>query len=311
MRNIEILFLGTSGGVPTPERALPSILIKDWNGYKTLFDVGEGTQYRMLKLGVSLTSINLIAITHSHGDHINGLPGLLQTLYMSKRTKPLTIVCDRWSSEFIKEVLEVERIPFTFPIKVVEIRGEGFLELYSIGGDSLTLYWRPSCHTIEGYMFKLVWKLRPRLRVDRMKELGIVPTPETIKKLLLVEGRIVIGKRVIDLTQVSERSREVSISYTGDTAPCKELIPFIKGSRVLIHDSTFDSALAEKAHERGHSTALDAALVARDSGVHLLILTHISARYRGSDVLKLIKEAKKIHKNVILAWDGMKVTLTA
>jgi len=310
MRGVEILFLGTSGGVPTPERALPSIVIKDWNGYRVLFDVGEGAQYKMLKMGISLASINLIAITHSHGDHINGLPGLLQTLYMSKRTKPLTIVCDRWSSEFIKEVLEVERIPFTFPIKIIEIRKKGSLKLYSIGGDTLTLYWRPSCHTIEGYIFKLVWKLRPRLYIDKIKKLGIIPSPEIIRKLLQ-EGRIVVGNRIVELPQVSEKAREVSISYTGDTAPCKELIPFIKGSRVLIHDSTFDSTLAEKAHERGHSTALDAAMIARDSNAYLLILTHISARYRGSDALKLIEEAKRIHRNTIMAWDGMKITLTA
>ncbi len=309
MRNIEIFFLGTSGGMPTQERALPSILVKDWKGFNLLLDIGEGVQYRMLKNNVSLASIDVIAITHSHGDHINGLPGLLQTLYMSKRTRPLTIICDRWSSEFIKEVLEVERIPFTFPIKIIEISGEGFLELYSSGGDSLTLYWRPSCHSIEGYMYKLVWKLRPRIDVNMLRKLKVAISGNAIRELL-EKGEITYKDRVIKLTDVSHGPKEVSISYTGDTAPCKELVSFVQMSRVLIHDSTFDSSLAEKAHERGHSTALDAANVAKNSGSYLLILTHISTRYKGSEALKLLNEAKKIHNNVIVAWDGMKITLT-
>ncbi len=309
VRNVEVIFLGTSGGVPTPERGLPSIFIRDWRGFGVLFDIGEGVQYKMIRYGIPLSKINVIAITHAHGDHINGLPGLLQTLYMLKRNRSLLIICDRNSSRFIREVLEVERIPFSFPIKIITIKGEGWINLYSIGGDELNLYWRPSCHSVESYMYKLVWTLRPRLNLDKLKALGIEPDVKIVKSLF-EKGVVKIGSKIVRLSDVSKENVATSIVYTGDTAPCSNLEEFARKARLLIHDSTFDSSLEEEAHERGHSTAREAALLAKKAKAYLLILTHISARYRGSEASVLLKEARAVHENTLLAWDGMRITLT-
>jgi ribonuclease Z len=308
-RLVEVVFLGSSGGMPTRERGLPSIFIKDWKGFGVLFDVGEGTQYKMIKYGISPSKINLIAITHSHGDHINGLPGLLQTLFMLKRKRPLTILCDRSSAKFIREALEVERIPFTFPLNIIEVKDIGSLDLYRSGGDTLKILWRPSCHSIESYMYRLEWRLRPRIDIKKLKSLNVELSAKEIRELLR-KGSIEVRNKVIKLSEVSTFKEGASLVYTGDTAPCKEIVEFAKGARILIHDATFGNELAKEAHERGHSTATDAALIARESGVHLLILTHISARYRGSEALSLLREAQRIYPNTILAWDGMKLTFS-
>jgi len=201
-RSVEVVFLGTSGGMPTQERGLPAVIVRDWTGFLVLFDVGEGVQYKMMNFGIPLSKIDVIAITHSHGDHINGLPGLLQTLYMLKRSRPLSIFCDRDASEFIKDVLEVERIPFSFAINIFEISGRGNYTLYKRGGDELTLYWRPSCHSIESYAFKLVWRLRPRIDVEKLKSLGLQPTPEVMQALVRGE-RLKVGNKVVTLKEVA------------------------------------------------------------------------------------------------------------
>lgn len=308
-RNVEIIFLGTAAGTPTTSRWLPGILVKDWNGYTILLDSGEGVQYQMQRYGYSINKIDVVAITHPHGDHINGLPGLIQSMYMLDRRKPLTIYGSPETIEFVRDTLEVERLDLGFQVRLEPVENSGSRILYSRGGDELLIEWTPSCHSIEAYSFKLTWRLRPRIDPKKLAALGI-EDPRLIS-MLTKKGEIEIESKRVTLADVAlEPSREASLVYTGDTSPCSSIMTLASGARILIHDSSFDSNHKLDALERGHSTAADAAEIAHKAGVHLLVLTHVSGRYRGGEARILLNEARAIHSKTLLAWDGMKLIMT-
>jgi ribonuclease Z len=305
----EITFLGTGATLPTTERFLPSILVRDRMGDVILLDVGEGAQFRLAQLNVSPSSIDVIAITHEHGDHVNGLPGLLQSMYVSGRSRKLTIVAPASVAQFISEVLAGED-RLGFKVDVVIARGRGSLEVGRSSGDTLTLAWFPVCHTVEAYGYTLEWRLRPRVSLERVEALGLKPGPWI--RDLIERGEVRVGDVRVKLEDVVEaRGVTVKLSYTGDTAPCEVYVESIRGSRILIHDSTFHSELESEAASRGHSTSRDAALKAREAGVELLALTHISSRYRGFEARRLLEEARGVFPNTILARDLLRVTLGA
>ncbi|MCE4627129.1 MAG: MBL fold metallo-hydrolase, partial [Desulfurococcales archaeon] len=274
-----------------------------------LLDSGEGVQYQMQRYGYSINKIDVVAVTHPHGDHINGLPGLIQSMYMLGRKKPITIYGSSETIEFVRDTLEVERLDLGFQVRLESIENSGSRILYSRGGDVLLIEWTPSCHSIEAYSFKLTWRLRPRIDPRKLAALGI-EDPRLIS-MLTKEGEIEIdGRRVTLADAALEPFREASLVYTGDTSPCNSIMTLASGARILIHDSSFDSSRKLDALERGHSTAADAAEMARKAGVHLLVLTHVSGRYRGSEARILLDEARVIHSNTLLAWDGMKLIMT-
>ena len=313
-RLVEIQVLGTAGGVPTPSRSLPAVLVRDWNGLSILLDAGEGVQYSLLRRGVSVTRIDVVAITHAHGDHINGLPGLLQSMYMHDRRRPLTIVGPPSVSRFVREVLGVEGYRLGFKVSMVEVSGEGGITLIERGGDRVELKWAPACHTVESYAYRIEWILRPRLNPEALRRLlGDKRRAQLIQKLL-EEGHVYVeGTGVVRLDEViARKASSLAVVYTGDTSePCGPVISLSKGARVLIHDATFTDDLADEAAERGHSTGSQAARVAAMAGAHLLILLHLSARYEGREALRILREASKLFPRVILAWDGLKVVARA
>lgn len=309
-RHVEIVILGSSGGVPTLSRRLPAVLVTDWYGYTVLLDAGEGVQYALLGQGRSPARIDSVLITHAHGDHINGLPGLLQSMYMMERRRPLLIAGPQPVIEFVRDVLEVERYNFGFPIALVELPPEGSLALYQRGGDMLKLSWSRACHTVDARAYRLEWMLRPR--VDPKKASQKLQGRLELVGRLLEEGSIRIGGKTVTLNEVvAEPPKSVGIVYTGDTSqPCGDIMNLSRNARVLIHDATFDSTMEGEARERGHSTAAQAAQVARAVGAHVLILTHISARYEGRAARRLLEEAAKVFPRVLLAWDGLRLRIT-
>ncbi len=309
-RSVEILFLGTSAGTPTASRGLPSILVTDWNGFSILLDAGEGVQYRLRETGVHPTRIDAILVTHAHGDHINGLPGLLQTMYMLDRSRPLLIAGPPSVIEFVKDVLDVESYDFGFTLHLAPLPPEGDATLASRGGDSLSLQWAPACHTVDSRAYRLEWRLRPRLDPQKIRLLlGEGPAVRE----LIERGSTARSGRVVRLEDVvSEPPRRLAITYTGDTSePCPPVERLASGSRILIHDSTFDRSLEREAVRRGHSSARLAAEAAARARAHLLVLTHISARYEGREARKLLEEARVVFPRVILAWDGLRLTAQA
>ena len=291
--------LGSGGGAPTPERWLPAFMVEDWMGTGVLLDAGEGAQLRLAQAGLSVNDIDFIAVTHAHGDHINGLAGLLQSMYMNDRSRPLTIYAPREAAEFVEDTLEAGGYRLGFEVRIRRIAGRGSELLASRGGDSLIISWFPVCHTVEAYGFRLEWRLRPRIDPEALRRAGV---RGPLVSDLLRRGRVTVAGRTVRLEDVAGEPASAALVYTGDTRPCESVVEAARGARVLIHDSTFDSSLEEEAHERGHSTSLDAAQAASRAGVELLVLTHISARYR-EGAAPLLREARRVHARSLLAWD--------
>lgn len=305
-RTVKVVMLGTSGGVPTLRRRLPAILIQDWMGTTILLDAGEGVQESLLRLGLPPTRIDFIAITHSHGDHVNGLPGLLQSMYMYERRRPLLIMGPSSVVEFVRGVLGVLEYNLGFRVALRAIEGEGSLTLVERGGDKVVISWAPACHSVESYGFRLDWLLRPRIDARLAKEL--LGDNMALLRELIARGRVTLDDgRVVRISDIArEPGRNLGIAYTGDTAePCKSLDRILRGVRLLIHDSTFTSDKSDEALERGHSTSLMAAKAAAEAGAHLLVLTHVSARYEGGEARRMVEEARRVFPNVLLAWDGL------
>ncbi|PMP89671.1 MAG: hypothetical protein C0171_06610 [Caldisphaera sp.] len=290
-RWIELTTLGTGGAYPGENRFTASYAIRDWLGNIILLDVGEGTQHRLRQADIPLTRINTIAITHGHGDHINGLPGLLQSMYLNTRNIPLNIIAPKDVIKFIKDALEVEGNHLGFNINLYEISANGMLEIFNQKGDRLNIYWYPSCHSRESYCYTLEWNLRPRINIEEMKKHGIYPGPDIEKYFELEDNRMLI------------RINPFKISYTGDTKPCDNIVSCVKESNVIIHESTFSDDHQSEAEKFYHSTGRGAALSAKKSKASLLILTHISSRYEGFEAIEIEKQAKEEFKNTILTWD--------
>ncbi|MGC9210456.1 MAG: ribonuclease Z [Acidilobus sp.] len=283
-RLVELVTLGTGAALPSLERFTASHLVRDWLGNVVLLDVGEGAQHRLRQAGVSPTRIDVIALTHGHGDHVNGLPGLLQTMYLSGRTSKLLIVAPEYLKAYLEGLIEVEGLREAFPIEIHAIRGPaGQLTLSTSGRDRLELRWFRTCHSIESYGFILEWVLGPRLArpVSSAEE----------------------AKRLLESGTDTVTPRPFRLAYTGDTSPCDEVVSAVTGVNVLIHEATFDRSMESEASKFGHSTSVGAATVAKRAGVQRLILTHISTRYEGYEAKALEDEAHEVFPNTILAWD--------
>ena len=305
---VEITMLGTGATVPTPERLLPGILVRDRVGNVVLLDAGEGVQLRLSRAGVSPSSIDVIAVTHEHGDHVNGLPGLLQSMYVGGRSRELRILAPESVAWYVSEALEAREDRLGFRVDIVRLKGRGSLELSKASGDVATISWFPVCHSVEAYGFRLEWRLRPRVDVGKLESLGLKPGPWL--RDLIEMGEVEVGGLRVRLEDLMARGEaRLVVSYTGDTAPCEDYNVDVEGSDVLIHDSTFHSELEEEARLKGHSTSRQAALKASEVRARLLVLTHISSRYRGLEARRLLEEARRIFPNTLLARDMMRIAV--
>lgn len=296
----KIVFLGTSGAVPTRDRALPSIAVIR-RGRIALLDAGEGVQYRLLTYKISPLKIDCIYITHGHGDHVFGIPGLIHTMNMLGASKKVRIYAPREVLEFISDTIKLSRHPPIFPLEMYDLK-----ECENSRFQDYTVTWFPAFHGREAYGFTLQQDSKPgKFNVEAALKLG-VPKGPLWKKLQMGEdvklpnGRIVKSREV-----VGEPKPGLKIVYTGDTTPSNTIVEAARGADILIHDSTFTSDLEEEAHKQGHSTSLDAGITAKKAKVHTLILTHISARYKSSNLL--LEDAKKVFKRVVVAEDGLTV----
>ena len=308
-RRVEVLVLGSGGAVPRARRQ-PSILLRDWMGNYILLDAGEGVQMWLMNAGVSPSRIDVVAVTHPHGDHVNGLAGLLMTMSLEGRRRPLTIVSTRETLEFVMETLEATEARLGFKVDTVEARGRSYAQLKASGGDKVVLSWYPTCHTIESVGFRIDWILRPRIDPGRLSALGLKPGP-WLSQLVTRGEALVEGRRVRLGDIASTPPASLSIAYTGDTMhPCPGLEEAVSGVDILIHEATLGEAYLEEARSRGHSTPLQAARLALKSGVGLLVLYHVSGRYEGFEARRLLSEARRVFPNTVLAWDGMRLVVS-
>lgn len=296
----KIVFLGTSAAVPTKHRSLPSIaLIR--NGKIALFDVGEGAQYRLLEFGLSPLRIRAIYITHHHGDHVFGLPGLIHTMNMYGASETLKIYAPRSVLEFLEETFSLSGHRPIFPLEMIRLDRSSRSRFQDI-----TVSWFPVEHGCEAYGFVIEQDPKPgRFNVEAAVKLG-VPKGPLWKKLQMGEDVMLPNGRVVRSRDVVGEPRPgPKIVYTGDTMPAESVVSASVGADVLIHDATFAEDMAEEAHEQGHSTSLDAAETARRARVFSLVLTHISARYKSTD--KLLEDARRVFERVVVAEDGLTI----
>lgn len=293
----KITFLGTSGTVPSIERNSSAIFVQ-FGGQCLLFDCGECTQRQMMiaKTGFKLDSI---FITHLHTDHFIGIFGLIETMSLNERKEELNVYSPR--ARFLKALFEAFGYDqLNYPIRVKEMKDGSEVKF-----DCFKVVAFKTKHIVESVGYAIIENDR-RGKFNREKaekEYGIPPGPLYAKlangESVIWNGRIITPEMVLG---PSRRGRKVV--YTGDTRPVERTVEIAKNADLLIHDASFLDELKEWAVESGHSTAREAAEVARKAGVKKLILTHISTRY-SKDVTPLLDEAREVFEDVTVAEDLM------
>jgi ribonuclease Z len=286
--DLSLFFVGTAGSIPTARRGLPALLVRR-GGDRILFDCGEGTQ-RQLVSSVGLTELSEVFITHFHADHWLGLPGLLKTFDLRGRERPLAIHGPPGLRELVVIALRAAgRVKFE--LELVELETGDVLER-----DGYRIAPVPVSHRGPAFGYVLFEDERPgTFDPDAAVRLGLTTGPEFG---LVQRGETIKGVRPEQVLGPPRPGRKVVIS--GDTSPCETLQVAAHGADVLIHEATFAEEEHDRAAETGHSTAGQAASVARDADVAMLALTHFSTRY---PVGLLRDEARAVFERTVLPRD--------
>jgi ribonuclease Z len=286
--DVSLFFAGTAGSVPTARRGLPALLLRA-GGERILVDCGEGTQQQLLR-SVGLPDLGAIFLTHFHLDHWLGLPGMIKTFDLRARERPLTVYGPPGLQRLftgLRPILGRTGYPLAFADLEphAEIRFGSFL---------ISPF--PVKHRVDAYGYAFVEDERPgRFDVEAARSLGVPEGPAW--------GRLQRGEEVGGVTpeQVMGETRDGRrIVISGDTAPCQAVEVFAHGADVLVHEATFMEDERDRARETGHSTARQAAELARDAGVKLLALTHLSTRYFPREVRE---EAREVFPNTVVPRD--------
>ena len=305
---MNVLFLGTGAGIPAKARNVTSIALQLLEERKAiwLFDCGEATQHQILHTPIKPRKIEKIFITHLHGDHIYGLPGLISSRSFQGGEDLLTIYGPKGLEEFVRTTLTVSQTHLTYPIEFVEI-GEGTV----FEDHQFKVIAKKLDHGIESYGYRVVEKDLPgALLVHKLEKLTIKPGPiyQKIKdgqQVELEDGQILDGK---DFLGPSQKGRIITI--LGDTRYIAASVELALDADLLIHEATFSETDEQLAHDYYHSTTKQAAMVAKQSNAKKLMLTHISSRYQSEvDLANLEKEAQAVFPLSYLAADFMKIEI--
>ncbi|WP_277554717.1 ribonuclease Z [Halobaculum limi] len=289
---IRVTFLGTSGAVPTVERA-PSAVYLNREGDEFLFDCGEGTQRQMMRFNTGF-GLSHLFVTHLHGDHVLGIPGLVQSLDFNDREAALTIHGPPGSKRHLTDLVHAAGHDPGFPVRVRELR-PGAVALEREEYEVRTFR---TDHRTSSVGYALVEDDR-KGRFDREKaeeELNVPPGPAYGKlhegqSVELDDGRVIRPEQVVGPPRPGRR-----VVYTGDTRPVDETVDAAEGADLLIHDATFLDEARDRAHKTAHSTAHEAAQTAQRAGAKRLALTHLSSRYAG--------QARSFEREASDAFDG-------
>ena len=292
--DLDLVILGTSGSVPTARRGLAGTLLRR-GGERLLFDCGEGTQRQLLRSSVGLVELPEVFVTHYHADHYLGLPGMLKTFGLRGRTVPLTV----YGPPGLVELFRILRRVFgklTYPLELVELEPGEALER----ADYRILAFDVE-HGVSANGYALVELPRPgRFDVEAARALGVPQGPlfgrlQNGEPVVLEDGRTVAPEQVLGPPRAGRR-----IVIAGDTRPAASVLEAARGADVLVHESTFADEERDRADETLHATALGAAALAREAGVGMLVLTHLSNRYFGPE---LAREARSVFPATVVPRD--------
>ena len=292
---MNLTFLGTGGGLPSPQRGVSAIALQ-YGRDILLFDCGEGTQRQFMTASLSFMKISSIFITHLHGDHILGIPGLIQSMNLSGRTEPLSIFGPSGTVDLIKSSLSLGYFNTDYEIKVCELKPGDSTEV-----SGLTVKAVEADHTIPAISFIVQEPQRAgKFSKAAAKELGIPEGPLYGK---LQSGKsITLNGRTIESSMVMGPPRRGrKLAYSGDTRPTDLFAEEAKCCDVMIHEATVMADLADKGLEFGHSSAAAAAEIAKKADAKKLILTHFSNRYENLEEVE--SEARVIFPNTNAAYD--------
>ena len=287
MQDVRVVFLGTAAGTPSRERNVSGLAVV-LDGSVLLFDCGEGTQHQFLRAPVRSGAIDAIFLTHLHGDHVYGLPGLLATLSMNGRSRPLDVIGPEGTREYLTATLKTTHHNPIFEVRVSEPpwRGQG-----------CTVVAAPLEHSVPCLGYCVIEDDRPGpFDPEKARALGIPAGPEWHALQRAGDRRV---------TGPARRGRRVV--YCTDTRPCAAAVELSRGADVLVHEATYADDMGQEAHERFHATASGAARIAAEAGVGQLILTHFSTRY--GDVTPLVEEARGVFPSVSAAADLAEVAV--
>lgn len=294
---MQIIFIGTGGSWPSKERNVSAVAVRV-NRDIVLFDCGEGTQRQFMHAGISFMRISRIFISHYHGDHFLGMPGLIQTMCFNNRKNPLEIYGPRGTSEIIENLLRLGYFEPSFKIKTGDLDNNDILEY-----EDYCVKVKCAEHTVPTLAYALEEQHKPgRFNIKKAEQLGIPPGP-LYRQLQQGKSITFKGRKITSDMVLGKPRKGRKIVYANDTRPCKNITELAKNCDALIHDATVHSELEKKANDYGHSSARQAAETAKTAKAKLLFLIHFSPRYKNTDVLE--REARKIFKNSTAAEDFM------
>ena len=302
----DIIPLGIASAVPAQNRHLSALAVER-KGRVLLFDCGEGTQFRLLRAGLRRARIDAIFVTHLHGDHCYGLPGLLSTMALQQRTEPISLVVPTGTRAMLAAIPGVGRDDLPFPLRITEV-DENLTQTTVYETDELTVEARPLEHRDFAMGFRLEERVRPgRFDPERAQALGVPEGPAFARlqggeTVTLADGTTVRPEQVLGPPRPG-----IAFAYVTDTRPCDGGRALADGADLLYHEATFAEDLQARAVETGHSTAREAAAVARDAGADRLLLGHLSARYDESAPLQT--EARSVFRDAEIAEELRRYTL--
>ncbi|WP_042145819.1 ribonuclease Z [Paucisalibacillus sp. EB02] len=304
---MELLFLGTGSGIPSKERNVSSLalmLLQETNSI-WLFDCGEATQHQILHTSIKPRKINKIFITHMHGDHIYGLPGLLSSRSFQGGEEEMVIYGPKGIEEFVQTSLKLSGTHITYPLTFVIIKEGKILE-----DEHFIVYCKKLVHGMPSYGFRIEEKNKPgELQVDKLKAIGIHPGPiyREIKEnqvTILEDGREIHRHDYLGAEKIGRQ-----LVILGDTKSTEQNQDFVKNADLLVHEATFDKNKVDLAKEYYHSTTEQAANLAKSGNVKRLILNHISSRYQQHEIEELLQETQAIFPNTEIASDFYQVSI--
>lgn len=301
---MKIIPLGTSSGKPTLRRNVSALAVVG-EGEWWLFDCGEATQMQIARAGLSPQKLVGIFISHLHGDHFNGLPGLLSSMALDNREKELTLVAPVGVGEYLDLTARLKICYVNYRLNLLEFNEKSFAnqpQALVYESPRFTVVTRPLDHRIFALGFRLEEKIKPgRFNVERARELGVPAGPlysqlQSGKSVTLADGRVIHASEVL-----GEPRPGKIVSYCLDTRPCLNAVKLAENADWLIHEATYCEEYIEESQHYGHSTAVQAAEIAAEARARRLLMTHFSSRY--TDVRPLIEEARAVFPDTFAAED--------